>query len=281
MTETALTLVDIQNDYFANGNWPVAKMAAASASAASLLEHARKSGQLVVHVHHEIPSDETPFLRPGTYGARIYASVAPQTREAVILKHHPNSFRETGLLALLQDNGILNVTICGAMSQMCIDATTRAAADFGFDVTVAERCRRRQGRVVRRHAGGRRTGPCHDHGGTRRHLCEGRDNRRLSGRQNLTLAAARIRARAFPLFSDSRECSISFVFPQFPDGKPVPAFPEIALAGVLAEQAVGGGAGLVGDGGAGEHARDFLLARRRDPSRRRRLRRGRRRRPWR
>lgn len=30
------------------------------------------------------------------------------------------------------------MTICGAMSQMCIDATARAAADFGFDVTVAE-----------------------------------------------------------------------------------------------------------------------------------------------
>src|SRR5690606_21986669 len=71
-------------------------------------------------------------------GARIHASVAPQKDEAVILKHHPNSFRETGLLALLQDKGIRNVTICGAMSQMCSDATTRAAADFGFDVTVAE-----------------------------------------------------------------------------------------------------------------------------------------------
>ena len=138
MTDTALILVDIQNDYFENGNWPVAKMDTASANAARLLEHARKSSQMVVHVHHEIPSDDAPFFRPGTDGARIHASVAPQKGEATILKHHPNSFRETGLLALLQDNGIRNLTICGAMSQMCIDATTRAAADFGFDVTVAE-----------------------------------------------------------------------------------------------------------------------------------------------
>ena len=138
MTDTALILVDIQNDYFENGNWPVAKMAAASANAARLLEHARKSGQAVVHVRHEIPSDDAPFFRPGSDGARIHASVAPRDGETVILKHHPNSFRETGLLALLQDKRIKNVTICGAMSQMCIDATTRAAADFGFDVTVAE-----------------------------------------------------------------------------------------------------------------------------------------------
>ena len=138
MTDTALILVDIQNDYFEGGDWPVAKMGEASTNAAKLLEHARNSGQVVVHVHHEIPSDNAPFFRPGTDGARIHASVAPQKDEAVILKHHPNSFRETGLLALLQDKGIRNVTICGAMSQMCIDATARAAADFGFEVTVAE-----------------------------------------------------------------------------------------------------------------------------------------------
>jgi nicotinamidase-related amidase len=138
MTDTALILVDIQNDYFENGNWPVAKMATASINAGRLLEHARKSGQMIVHVHHEILSENAPFFRPGTDGARIHASVAPQKDEAAILKHHPNSFRETGLLALLQDNNIRNVTICGAMSQMCIDATARAAADFGFDVTVAE-----------------------------------------------------------------------------------------------------------------------------------------------
>jgi nicotinamidase-related amidase len=138
MTDTALILVDIQNDYFEGGNWPVARMAEASANAAKLLDHARKSGQTVVHVRHEIRSENPPFFRPGSEGARIHASVAPLEGEAVILKHYPNSFRETGLLALLQDGGIRKVTICGAMSQMCIDATARAAADLGFEVTVAE-----------------------------------------------------------------------------------------------------------------------------------------------
>lgn len=36
---------------------------------------------------------------------------------------------------------IASVTICGAMSQMCIDATARAARDMAFDVTVvADAC---------------------------------------------------------------------------------------------------------------------------------------------
>jgi nicotinamidase-related amidase len=55
----------------------------------------------------------------------------------VIVKHHPNSFRESSLLEELRGANIDRLTICGAMSHMCIDATTRAAADYGFDCTVA------------------------------------------------------------------------------------------------------------------------------------------------
>ena len=51
-------------------------------------------------------------------------------------KHYPNSFRETDLLNALKNAGVDNVVICGAMSHMCIDATTRAAADLGFQCTL-------------------------------------------------------------------------------------------------------------------------------------------------
>ena len=54
----------------------------------------------------------------------------------VIQKHFPNSFRETRLLEELKKAEIKRVVICGAMSHMCIDATTRAAADFGFACVV-------------------------------------------------------------------------------------------------------------------------------------------------
>ena len=138
MSTTALVLVDIQNDYFEDGRWPVDKMQAVAGNAARLLEHARKAGHAVVHVRHEIPSDQAPFFRPGSTGAEIHASVAPQGSEPVILKHRPNSFQDTTLRDDLQAGGITDVVICGAMSQMCIDATARAAVDFGYKVTVVE-----------------------------------------------------------------------------------------------------------------------------------------------
>ncbi len=56
--------------------------------------------------------------------------------EKVFTKHYANSFRETGLLDYLRKNQIKQVIICGMLTQMCVEATARAAADYGFDVIV-------------------------------------------------------------------------------------------------------------------------------------------------
>ncbi|MEJ2200379.1 MAG: isochorismatase family protein, partial [Desulfuromonadaceae bacterium] len=64
--------------------------------------------------------------------------VAPRSGEHVVIKNYPNSFRNTALLEILKDCKVENLIICGAMSHMCIDATTRAAFDLGFTCTVAE-----------------------------------------------------------------------------------------------------------------------------------------------
>ncbi|MFK5979341.1 MAG: cysteine hydrolase family protein [Rhizobiaceae bacterium] len=138
MSNNALVLIDIQNDYFEGGMWPVDKMQEVTANAVRLLEHARKHGYEIIHIRHEIPSQEAPFFRPGTTGAETHASVAPNEGETVILKHKANSFQDTSLGVELEARGVSKITICGAMSQMCIDATTRAASDFGYEVTVVE-----------------------------------------------------------------------------------------------------------------------------------------------
>ena len=92
-----------------------------------------------MNVRHEMPG--APFFVPGSDGAEIHAVVAPGAGEAVITKNFPNSFRDTGLKALLDEQGITEVVVVGAMSHMCVDATVRAANDFGFEtVTVHDAC---------------------------------------------------------------------------------------------------------------------------------------------
>ncbi|KIC12000.1 Isochorismatase [Leisingera sp. ANG-M1] len=138
MTKSALILIDIQNDYFPGGKWELHGIEASAANARRLLDQARAQGQFIVHMHHEFASDDAPFFAPGSEGAQIHASMQPADGEPTVLKHHVNSFRDTNLKRLLDENGITDVTIAGDMSHMCIDAAARAAADYGYAVTVVE-----------------------------------------------------------------------------------------------------------------------------------------------
>lgn len=136
MTKRAVLVVDLQNDYFPAGKWPLVGIEAAAGNAARVIEAARAAGEAVVHIRHEFASADAPFFAPGSEGARIHPKVAPQEGEAVVLKHFANAFRDTGLKALLDGANIGEVVVVGAMSHMCIDATARAAADLGYGVTV-------------------------------------------------------------------------------------------------------------------------------------------------
>ncbi len=136
MSKRALIIVDIQNDYFPGGKWTLENMDAAAANARRVLEASRAASDVVVHVRHENPTAEAPFFVKGTEGAEINEQVRPQDGEPVVVKHFPNSYRETNLKQILDQHGVDSLVICGAMSNMCIDAATRASADFGYTCTL-------------------------------------------------------------------------------------------------------------------------------------------------
>jgi nicotinamidase-related amidase len=134
--KSALLLIDIQNDYFPGGAMELADMTQAAAQARAVLAACRENRRPVFHVQHLALGPGATFFRPGTPGAEIHESVRPLPGEALIRKHYPNAFRDTGLLEALTNAGVEAVIIAGAMSHMCIDATTRAAFDYGFTCTV-------------------------------------------------------------------------------------------------------------------------------------------------
>ncbi|CAH0339304.1 cysteine hydrolase family protein [Rhizobium sp. CECT 9324] len=136
MSKKALIVVDIQNDYFPGGKWTLFGVEAAARNAARLIAEARSAGDLVVHIRHEFPTADAPFFQPGSQGAALHPSVINLDTEHVVLKHHINSYRDTDLKQHLDANGIDAVVVCGNMSHMCVDAITRASADFGYPVTV-------------------------------------------------------------------------------------------------------------------------------------------------
>jgi len=136
MNKRALVVVDLQNEYLPDGKLPLEGIHAALDNAARVIADARAKGDLVINVRHESAAADAPFFTRGTDSVRIHDTVAPVAGETVIVKNFPNSFRETNLKSILDENGVEEVTVVGAMSHMCIDATTRAAADFGYKTRV-------------------------------------------------------------------------------------------------------------------------------------------------
>jgi nicotinamidase-related amidase len=133
-----LILIDIQNDYFPGGAMALAGIEEAAANARILLNAFRKTKSPVIHVQHISARAGAAFFLPDTHGAEINETAAPMGKEPVVTKNFPNSFRSTTLLEILQKVKPDPLVICGAMSHMCIDATTRAAFDLGFNCIVAE-----------------------------------------------------------------------------------------------------------------------------------------------
>ncbi|BCP53069.1 isochorismatase [Kaistia sp. 32K] len=136
MTQRALVIVDFQNDYFPGGNLPLVGPDAAVANGARVLAAARRRGDTVIHVQHQSLAPGATYLVPGTHGVEIHDAVRPAEGEPVVMKHFVNAFRDTELKATLEEHGVEEIVIVGAMSHMCIAAAGRAASDFGYRTTV-------------------------------------------------------------------------------------------------------------------------------------------------
>ena len=136
--KTALLVIDLQNDYFPGGKFPLVRPLEAAKNAYMLLQCFREHSGNHVHIQHISLEPDATFFIKGDSGSDIHDSVAHFEGEPIVYKHEPNSFLNTNLLELLREWEIERVIVTGMMTHMCVDATARAAADFGFHVIIAD-----------------------------------------------------------------------------------------------------------------------------------------------
>jgi|WetSurMetagenome_2_1015567.scaffolds.fasta_scaffold153267_2 nicotinamidase-related amidase len=135
--ETALLLVDIQNDYFPGGKSELEGSVEAGLRAGELLALFRRLKLPIVHMQHVSTRPGATFFLPDTEGVKIHKSVSPLDGELVLQKHYPNAFRDKQLLTQLSLRHVVRLVVCGMMTHMCVDATVRAAFDYKFECVVA------------------------------------------------------------------------------------------------------------------------------------------------
>ena len=123
---TALLVIDIQEFYFPEGGrLPLTNPQETSEKAAEVIKIFRDQKLPVIHIQH-------------AGGSPIHKTVTPVPGEKLITKKEANSFNGTDLLTYLKSLNIKRLVICGMQTQMCVEATTRAAYDLGFKCIVVE-----------------------------------------------------------------------------------------------------------------------------------------------
>ena len=134
--KTALIVIDIQNDYFPGGRFPLENCEKALASALDAIAQAKQAGDVVVGIQHKAPSDG-PFLAEGSAGADFHPAIAEALQGCeVIEKHQADSFLDTTLGKTLAAHDISAIRLVGMMTQHCVTHTALSPEAAGLAVTI-------------------------------------------------------------------------------------------------------------------------------------------------
>lgn len=130
----ALLIIDVQNDYFPNGKFELSHADAALEKVLALQSQFRKQQLPIFYIQHIKADPNANFFAKGSVGAEIHPKLLPihSAHEYIITKSFPNSFYQTELQPALQKEQIEQLVICGMMTHMCVDSTTRCAAELNY-----------------------------------------------------------------------------------------------------------------------------------------------------
>lgn len=135
--ETALILIDIQNDYFSPDKLLIPDGKIALKNACRLRDWAAKRSVKIVHIQQVNFNPNSSMFAAKTDGVEIHADIAPRENETVIQKTMPSSFDKTELHEFLRSHGIKQLILAGMMTHMCVETTARCAVPLGYNVIVA------------------------------------------------------------------------------------------------------------------------------------------------
>ncbi|BDU71901.1 cysteine hydrolase family protein [Mesoterricola silvestris] len=136
----ALVIIDVQNDYFPGGAFPLWNPEAALANTEKAMGQARAQGVPVILVQH-LADGPSPFFNEGTPGARIHPRILAAAPGApVIVKRHADAFHGTTLDRTLRDLGATGLKLAGMMTHNCVTHTALSRAAEPYAVTVLGDC---------------------------------------------------------------------------------------------------------------------------------------------
>ena len=137
----ALLLIDLQNDYFPGGKFPLWNTAAVLTNIEQAIKAARTKGIPVIHIQHIAKTGIAPFFNQGTAGAKIHPRLLAAAPDApIVVKEYADSFVGTKLEETLSGLGVDELLVCGMMTQNCVTHTAISKSAEKYKVSILPDC---------------------------------------------------------------------------------------------------------------------------------------------
>lgn len=134
MAAPALLVIDVQCA-IDHPRWGRRNNPQAEANIARLLAAWRARAWPIIHVRHAGQAPHSTYHADGP-GYPFKPQAQPLPGECVLTKRVHSAFIGTDLQALLQQQGIAALVICGVITNNSVEATARMAGNLGFNTTV-------------------------------------------------------------------------------------------------------------------------------------------------
>ncbi|MGX2946540.1 cysteine hydrolase family protein [Enterococcus alishanensis] len=132
----ALLVIDVQKDYFPGGKLPLYQPYKALTKINQMEDYFIAQHLPIIYIQHIKLGKKADFFAANTDGVLFHPQLKINSTSLKIIKHFPDSFRQTNLRCLLKEFEIEQLVICGMMTHMCINATTKASTKRNFSPIV-------------------------------------------------------------------------------------------------------------------------------------------------
>ncbi|MGF1909307.1 isochorismatase family protein [Vibrio kasasachensis] len=143
MSKKALLVIDLQNDYFLNGKYPLWNTQQTLENIKQVISLANAAGVKIIHIQHiaDPAMGMAPFFNQDTSGADIHDEILAVAPNAdVVIKRCADGFEGTRLEFILSQYEIGELLICGMMTQNCVTHTAISKAAEKYKVSIIADC---------------------------------------------------------------------------------------------------------------------------------------------
>jgi nicotinamidase-related amidase len=128
--QTALLVIDVQNDLFAKST-PVYRAEILLANICALVDRAHRAGVMVYYIQHTNKS-----MPVGSDAWQLHPQLHPVDTDKLIQKQYGSAFQGTPLKTQLDAASVTRLVITGLVTHGCVKAACLDAKKFGYTVTL-------------------------------------------------------------------------------------------------------------------------------------------------